>query len=291
MSTMSSSPESTHAVTVMIAREHADELEAWIRDAWAVPVVQFERPGAVDVRLDLYLESAAASALACRVLEERPGVKAVAGLHLGSREWEEIWKKHFSRHLIGEGLEICPVWEADEPPPGGRKRVLVNPGMSFGTGEHFTTRFCLEMLEGLCHQSPPDSLLDVGTGSGILAIAAAKLGVPRITATDSDIQAVETAKGNAKLNGVGTVVDFGEADITLSPAGGPYDVVCANLYAGILIEAATVLLRAAGQHLIVSGIRDVEVDGVADTFLRLGARELVRDGEGEWTGLMLATNG
>jgi ribosomal protein L11 methyltransferase len=165
--------------------------------------------------------------------------------------------------------------------------VVINPGLSFGTGDHFTTRFCLEMIDSLSLPQAPASFLDVGTGSGILAIAAARLGARRVVATDNDERALEHARANAKLNGMSKRIRWVVSDITADalPTGG-FDIVCANLYGTLLAGVAPALVRAAKKRLILSGIREQETDMVSDAFIEAGARETVRDGNGEWSGLV-----
>jgi ribosomal protein L11 methyltransferase len=160
--------------------------------------------------------------------------------------------------------------------------------MSFGTGEHFTTRFCLESIDRLCDgPRPPASLLDIGTGSGILALAAAKLGVRRVWATDNDALALVSARENAALNRLSKRVLFSVGDIAADPLPGPADAVCANLFSGLLMSSSAPIVRASRRWIVLSGIREFEADGVADAFRHAGALERVRDGDGEWCGLLL----
>jgi ribosomal protein L11 methyltransferase len=163
----------------------------------------------------------------------------------------------------------------------------MDPGLSFGTGDHFTTRFCLELLDQLCQKIAPKSLLDVGTGSGLLAIAAARLGCPRVLAVDNDPQAIAHAKENVEMNSVDSQVELRVMDITDGFPPAPFDVVCANLYGQLIMEAAPTLAHCATRRLILSGMREAELDPVAEALILLGAREIVRDGDGQWGGLML----
>ncbi len=188
---------------------------------------------------------------------------------------------------IGCRLRTVPVWET--PPDRKRINIRIDPGLSFGTGGHFTTRFCLEELERACREIRPASMLDAGTGSGILAIAAAKLGVKRVEAFDNDPVCVERCRENAALNRLGKGrIRFYSADV-LKPEWmrRPADVVCANILTHILIEAAPLLWRATKKRLILTGIRELEGDAVAGAFVAGGAREILRDGDGEWCGIVL----
>jgi len=131
-------------------------------------------------------------------------------------------------------------------------------------------------------------MIDAGTGSGILAIAAIKLGIPQVDAFDYDPVCVEQCLENAQRNGVEGRINFFQADVL--EAGWlrePADIVCANILTSALIEAAPLIIRAAKKRIILSGIREVEADGVADTFVQLGCREVSRDGDGQWCGLVI----
>jgi ribosomal protein L11 methyltransferase len=248
--------------------------------------VQLERPGAQHCWLDLYFDSAAHAALARHVLVDDPRVRALSVRHLTTRDWDAMWKQHFRRHLVGRRLEVCPHWEAGSPVPEGRVRLEVYPGMSFGTGEHFTTRFCLETIEELCQKSSPRTLLDVGTGSGILAVAAALLGIEHVEGTDLDEVILGSARHHARRNGVAARIEFRVEDVREMAPTGRFDIVCANLYASVLFDGAPALVRATDEHLVVTGLRDAEADGVAAAFAGQGAREVARDGNGEWVGLL-----
>jgi ribosomal protein L11 methyltransferase len=127
----------------------------------------------------------------------------------------------------------------------------------------------------------------VGTGSGILAIAAARLGCPRVVGVDHDPQCMTQAAANAALNGVEAAAEWRQVDASKDAVPGPFDVVCANLFSDLLIELAPALVRSAKNRVIVSGIRETQIDSVGEAYAAQGARELVRDGDGEWGGLML----
>ena len=131
-------------------------------------------------------------------------------------------------------------------------------------------------------------MLDIGTGSGVLAIAAVKLGVEQALGVDFDPICIECSMENALANGVAGQTEFRQHDITDGWPDEKYDIVCANIYSSLLIDNAATLLRIAGKYLLLTGIREVELDSVADTFVRLGGREIVRDCDSEWGGLVMA---
>src|SRR5512138_3648472 len=130
------------------------------------------------------------------------GARAAHGgevAEVAEEDWGEGWKKHFAPLDVGR-VRIRPSWIAAPPPPGAVE-VVLDPGMAFGTGSHPTTSLCLAALSQLLAQRPGASVLDVGTGSGILAIAAHRLGARRVAANDDDPKAVEVARENARRNG------------------------------------------------------------------------------------------
>ncbi len=273
-------------LTLETGGARADELNDWLGEAFARPVVQLSRPGDSRVWLEIYFDDPTVAALAEEIAKKQRGVRATKIRVVRPRDWLTFWKHHFKPQNIGARLRICPVWLPRAAHAKGRKTVLVDPGMSFGTGEHFTTRFCLEMVCRLCQNSAPVSLLDIGTGSGILAIAALKLGCRRAVGTDNDETALEQARKNARLNRVGDRLKFRVQDITAEAPREKYDLVCANILGPLLQQCAPVIARTARRHLVLSGIREMELDGVAEAYMQQGGREIARDGDGEWGGLL-----
>ena len=183
-----------------------------------------------------------------------------------SESWQERWKTHFPPLPVGQGLLILPPWEI-RPAHSKRQVIEINPSMAFGTGHHATTYTCLEALEALCDTyGPPARALDLGTGSGILAIALAKLGTPSVWATDSDPTAREEAQKNAEVNGVATAVHISAASLNELPA--PFPLVVANLFASTLIAfcpALAQILTHSG-HAILSGIQSDQAEAVLEAF-------------------------
>jgi len=236
--------------------------------------------------LEVYFAQDAEAQICARVLEQAfPGV-IWAVRSCEEKDWQTFWRTHFKRRQIGASLELIPVWEKDHHAAAGRHAILIDPGLSFGTGDHFTTRFCLEMMDELFAENVPDSMLDVGTGSGILSIAAAKLGCPGIYAVDHDEYSLTQAAENIKLNQVAARVELAPCDITKAPPRGQYPFVCANIYGNLLIKVAHHLVKNCRGYLILSGILQQEEEQVAQAFLAQGGREIIRDGGGEWTGLV-----
>ena len=183
--------------------------------------------------------------------EQAPCLEAV--LEIRNEDWAENWKQHFGLQHIGR-LVVRPTWEAYRP-EAGEAVVVLDPGMAFGTGSHATTRLCLEALADLFQQPPfPDRVLDVGTGSGILAVAAAALGATRVLACDIEATACSVAREYALANVVAERIE-----ITLSPVvelPGQYQVVLANILAEENCRLAEQLVAhlAPGGSLVLSGI-------------------------------------
>lgn len=149
-------------------------------------------------------------------------------------DWADCWKKYYHPIKTGDRVVIVPVWE-EYTPGEGEIVVLMDPGMAFGTGTHETTRLCAALLEK--YVASGDRMLDVGCGSGILAITAAKLGAAQCYACDIDPAAVRIAGENSELNGVSGKVMCAESDLLRDvPSGERYDVITANIVADIIIR-------------------------------------------------------
>jgi ribosomal protein L11 methyltransferase len=202
-----------------------------------------------------------------------------------SKEWAESWKRHFKPFVAGGILLIKPGWSTRKPARGESVMVL-DPGLSFGTGRHPTTRFCLEEIAARRPVQSHRSLLDVGTGSGILAIAAAKLGYSPIHALDSDAVAVRVAKENARRNRVEHKIRFARRALEGCPTRSSrrYDVVCANLVYDILDVAASAIdaVVAPGSILILAGILRDQFPGLERRYTAFGYRLVKARTEGEW---------
>jgi ribosomal protein L11 methyltransferase len=202
------------------------------------------------------------------------------------RDWLAEWKKDWQPVEVGNFI-IAPPWIESEPGPvatgSARDRIVIRiePGMAFGTGTHETTRLCLKAIERYFRGG---SFLDVGTGTGILAIAAAKM-FPgaRVEACDTDAEAVEIARENARLNGVGEQIDFRAGSVTEQTSSA--DLVCANLTAPVIVELLPALLGATCGRLVLSGILAEQSELVQSRLLELGAEGFQNDQDGEWIAL------
>jgi ribosomal protein L11 methyltransferase len=198
-------------------------------------------------------------------------------------DWAESWKRHFRAIEIGSTLLIKPSWIKRQPRKG-QAVVVLDPGLSFGTGQHPTTSFCLSQLAK--RRGSGQSFLDIGTGSGILAIAAAKLGYAPIEAFDFDPESVRVATENAKKNRVSDKLRLYRADLTKLPkrSAKRYDVICANLISTLLVaERDRILARLKPDGiLIIAGILEKEFSDVQKTFERAGLKLFASKAEKEW---------
>lgn len=278
---------STHTiVTLEVARELLEPLAERLEETWHRSVIQLERPNHPRAWLELYFDQPDEAEIFLAALRSDPAILATATRRESPRDWQTFWRHHFHTVNIGHHLRIIPVWERETAAPDPtRKTIWLDPGLSFGTGDHFTTRFCLERIDAIVPAHACESMLDVGTGSSILAIAARLLGVPRVLGLDNDAIALEQARENLALNGLAGQIDLAVADITTDPPKGSFDLVCANVYTTVLIAIASALTACARHHLVLSGIRDPELEEVAIVYRALGWQETFRDGDGEWGGL------
>jgi ribosomal protein L11 methyltransferase len=205
------------------------------------------------------------------------------------QDWGEAWKKGLDPISVGR-VFVRPSWVVAEVPRDAVE-VVLDPGMAFGTGSHATTALCLAALSELLGSSPGASVLDVGTGSGLLAIAARKLGAGRVRGNDNDPVAVTVARENAARNGVD--VQLGEE--ALSDIPGRFDVVVANILANTLVELAADVAAhlLPGGVAIVSGILGAQEAEVRAAYLGAGLRPLpARDRrDGEWSQLAFGREG
>jgi ribosomal protein L11 methyltransferase len=225
------------------------------------------------------------------------GLKRIkqCGLKIGSgkvtlakirrEDWAESWKRHFKPIEIGDALLVKPSW-SKRPPRKNQAVVVLDPGLSFGTGQHPTTAFCLRALARHKKTGARRSFLDMGTGSGILAIAAAKLGYAPVCAFDFDSEAVRIARANARANGVHKKLRITRADVTKLPVhpAQQYDLICANLISTLLLSERRRLVAQLnrGGTLVLAGILKTEFSQVRKVSAELGLKLAGRKTEGEW---------
>jgi ribosomal protein L11 methyltransferase len=205
-------------------------------------------------------------------------------------DWSERWKRFHHPVLIRSrtdraNLHVRAPWEPPSAQPDTIE-IVIDPGQAFGTGGHASTRMCLELLLELAELSPgPTKVLDIGTGSGVLAIAAAKLGFDPVIALDHDPLSVQAARANAAVNDVS--VDVRRIDLRREPIP-PAPVVLANLLRPLLLDYAR-NLTVVPRTLIASGLLIAEADETAAAFGAHGMRERARRQSGEWAAVCLST--
>jgi ribosomal protein L11 methyltransferase len=216
-------------------------------------------------------------------LKTGPGEVAISKMR--REDWAESWKRHFKPIEIGDQLLIKPSWSKRRP----RKNqavVVLDPGLSFGTGQHPTTAFCLGELVRCGKIKTRRSFLDIGTGSGILAIAAAKLGYAPVHAFDFDPEAVRIARANARANGVHKKLRITRGDVAKLPIlpARQYDLICANLISTLLIAERRRMVNRLrpGGTLVLAGILKSEFSKVQRIFEKLGLKLAVKDSRNEW---------
>ena len=218
--------------------------------------------------------------------ELEPGEAEVAGVRVqvsGTAvpdDWEERWKAFHRPVLVADRIYVRPPWEG---PVGAEIDLEIDPGRAFGTGSHSTTRLCLALLAEV---EPAGSAVDLGCGSGVLAIAAARLGFGPVTALDADPLAVDATRQNAAVNGV-ALAEIGRANLREQPAPAA-DLVMGNLMRPLLLRVAE-LMTEKPRTLIASGLLDSEADEVAAAFAPL--EEANRYSDKGWTALLLRRPG
>jgi ribosomal protein L11 methyltransferase len=217
-------------------------------------------------------------------------LRSISDLRVTERaeeDWANAWKEHYSVHRVGRRVLVKAPWHEYHPAPD-EVVVELDPGMAFGTGLHPSTQLAMMAMED--ELSPGDRVLDVGTGSGVLATAAALLGASAVDGVDIEPVAVRSAQENADRNGVGSIVHIERGSVgDGAPFQGEYDLVVANIIARILIELAPSLAKAvrSGGTLVLGGIIDVKETAVHDAFNEVGLTLIRREECEDWVSLVL----
>ncbi|OGV54872.1 MAG: ribosomal protein L11 methyltransferase [Lentisphaerae bacterium GWF2_50_93] len=213
---------------------------------------------------------------------------------LKKEDWAEAWKKHFKVQHVTRRVVIKPSW-LKYTAKKGEVIIEIDPGMSFGTGKHATTRFCLKMLDRIAKETDVSKMtvLDAGCGSGILSIGAVRLGFSKITAFDFDPESVVIAKENFDINKISrSKASVADAELSMFKAPEKFDIVVANIISDILIvncEKLDSLLRPDG-YLVLAGILSTDYSKVRKAFKSIGFKEIHKSSENEWTGGMFRRN-
>ena len=217
-----------------------------------------------------------------------PGTLQLETRSVDDRSWTDVWKKYFKPFYAGEHLVVKPTWEPFDPKPDDLV-IEIDPGMAFGSGTHETTGMCLALLEEMI--SGGEEIIDVGTGSGILAIGAALLGASHVLAIDIDPDAVRVAAENVAKNHVEQIVSVQEGNL-LDRVSAVCDICVANIISDVIIAFAAPLMNhiRPGGLFICSGIVSVRSDEVEKALRDAGYEILRKVTRGEWTAFLSRRN-
>lgn len=272
--------------SVDVPVECADAVANFLMENGA-PGVQSEDGGHLITLTAYFLGAPPLDALRCfctdigSPLGEPTGVRV---RQIPQEDWAENWKAHFAPQVVGDRLRICPPWDAGVV--DGRIMIVINPGMAFGTGQHATTRGCLLLLERARVEQHAARALDVGTGSGVLAIALAKLGLADVWAIDTDPTACAIAAINVRENGVDAEVSIAGG---LDEVPGVFDLIAANLFANLLNELAAQLADRLnpGGVFVCSGFLTNDEPRVRSAYEARGLQLTSRHEQQSWVTLAL----
>ncbi len=287
------SVKSLWQVAVVTTHEAGDAVIELVQSVFGLPACSYTPVDSGEVIVSVYLQQRPRcfrpALLGGLAWIKRCGLPIGAGKvllrRLRRQSWAESWKRHFKPIAVGSSLLIKPSWNRRKAGKG-QAVVILDPGLSFGTGQHPTTAFCLRQLAIRRDREKRQSFLDIGTGSGILAIAAAKLGYSPVKAFDLDPEAVRVARANARRNRVLDKLHIHRTDLATLPMKSKqrYDLICANLIANILIEERKRIVRRLkpGGVLVLAGILRTEFTQVQRACERVGLKLVASSAEKEW---------
>ena len=258
---LASTPEAAQRLSDLLSE--AGALAVTLQDAADQPLYE-PPPGATPLWLQTWVTGlfdadadmeAVLAGLHAAMGQQEPLPYAISPLE--DKDWEREWMDNYHPMRFGTRLWICPSWR--QPPDAGAVTVMLDPGLAFGTGTHPTTALCLEWLDA--HDVAGRHIIDYGCGSGILAVAAARLGAQQVWAVDHDPQALHATALNAEKNAVSTLVHTVLPNDLPHP---PTDIMLANILAGPLIELAPLFaeLTRPGGAIVLSGILNSQADAV-----------------------------
>ena len=241
-----------------------------------------------DASLPSKIESLRSSLSAFSAVQPSYGLLTLDTRTADDRDWKDVWKKYYKPFYVCDHLVIKPTWEAFTPAPGD-KVIEMDPGMAFGSGTHETTSMCLSLLHQYLEGG--EKVIDVGTGSGILAVGAALLGAGHVLAVDIDPDAVRVAAENAKLNHVENRITVRQGNL-LERADEICDICVANIISDVIISFADPLMKHVrpGGLFICSGIVSLRAEEVKRALLHAGWEIIEQQEKGEWTAFVSRRN-
>lgn len=270
-------PEAIEAVSDILLRVGAEGVQ--IEDTAEVQVIAYF---ADDEKFPKVLAAIRAdlAELARFGIQAAPATITVNGI--AQSDWENNWKQYYHAQRITRHLTVVPSWEPFEPQQADEKPIVMDPKLAFGTGTHETTQLMMQALETVVRGG--ESMIDVGTGSGVLAVAARQLGVGPILATDIDDMAVAVAKENLALNPVAADIPVVASDLLADVTVAPVDLIVANILADViarLIPQTIPLLKPNG-YFLVSGIYDAIAPEIEQQLVSHGYHVVQKAQMGEW---------
>ncbi|MFT3839890.1 MAG: 50S ribosomal protein L11 methyltransferase [Myxococcaceae bacterium] len=273
-------------LTLEVRATDSEVVQSWLDDFGAggvevrdglVPMPKTRQPAPGNELLIAYFEQRKAALEALEhsraLTVSKPELSGVP-----NKDWSTAWRKRVKAVTAGR-LWVGPPWKKA---PKKKVAIIIEPRMAFGTGDHPTTWLCLGAVDAYCKAHPKASVLDVGTGTGVLALAAKKLGAGKVIGTDNDPIAVEQSLENARDNKI-RGVDFKLA--TLQGLTGRYDLVVANILAHTLIDLAKPLAAKTGHRLVLSGVLATQREDVERAYLKQGLCSLGFAQKKEWVRL------
>ncbi|NVJ19238.1 50S ribosomal protein L11 methyltransferase [Myxococcus sp. AM010] len=267
--------EASEAVQDLIHESGALGLEVRDREAPLMPGVRGPNPGEAII-IGYFDERDTAESARDEVAASFPEAKLTLD-EQPQQDWSNEWKSLIKSVHVGR-LWVGPPWDKANA-PAGTVQLVIEPKMAFGTGDHPTTSLCLAAVDAYMAEHPGASVLDVGTGTGVLAIAAKKLGASRTVATDNDPISVELAQENQAENGTPDIEVSGKE---LTQVEGTFDLVLANILANTLIELAPLIVAKTKDRLVLAGVLAHQRADVETAYRNLGLTVLTGATQGEW---------
>lgn len=281
-----------YSVDVVVSRDAAEAIEFGFGqlDALGTAINQLRKANAETVTVTGYFNTLPDGETlhvemrnALRIYKcKETAIHSMTPSQIENTDWLAEWKKHWQPTAVGRFV-IAPPWS--DIAEAEKIVIRIEPNMAFGTGTHETTQLCLKAIDE--HYAQPMSFLDVGTGTGILAIAAAKLAAENteIVGCDTDLDSIKIARDNATANGVGDILRFSVGSITSETQS--FDFVAANLTLDVITPLLATLLERSRQLLLLSGILDEQEDAIVANLRNLQIKDFAIERSGEWISLLI----